>query len=73
MSLFYFYTETHTMTTSGGHIRSTKTYIWYTDDVLGTGATSTVYKGRHKVTYCVGVLLQGTRNSIWKIQIDSSW
>lgn len=29
-------------------IRSTKTYIWYLKDVLGTGATSSVYLGRHK-------------------------
>ncbi|XP_072038763.1 serine/threonine-protein kinase TBK1-like [Amphiura filiformis] len=35
---------------TSGQIRSTKTYIWYTADVLGTGATSTVFKGRHKKT-----------------------
>ncbi|XP_054750839.2 serine/threonine-protein kinase TBK1-like [Lytechinus pictus] len=36
------------MSTQG--IRSTKTYIWYLKDVLGTGATSSVYLGRHKKT-----------------------
>ncbi|XP_071511111.1 serine/threonine-protein kinase TBK1-like isoform X1 [Diadema antillarum] len=35
---------------SGQSIRSTKTYIWYLKDVLGTGATSSVYMGRHKKT-----------------------
>ncbi|XP_022080976.1 serine/threonine-protein kinase TBK1-like [Acanthaster planci] len=38
------------MASTSGQIRSTKTYLWYLQDVLGTGATSTVYKGRHKKT-----------------------
>ncbi|PIK33623.1 putative serine/threonine-protein kinase TBK1 isoform X2 [Apostichopus japonicus] len=29
-------------------IRSSKSFIWYTKDVLGTGATSTVFQGRFK-------------------------
>ena len=37
------------MASASNQIRSTKTYLWYICDVLGTGATSTVYKGRHKV------------------------
>ncbi|XP_071960985.1 serine/threonine-protein kinase TBK1-like [Antedon mediterranea] len=31
-------------------LKSTKSYIWYTGHVLGTGATSNVYIGRHKKT-----------------------
>ncbi len=38
------------MSSASNQIRSTKTYLWYISDVLGTGATSTVYKGRHKKT-----------------------
>ncbi|XP_071806682.1 serine/threonine-protein kinase TBK1-like [Asterias amurensis] len=38
------------MASASNQIRSTKTYLWYISDVLGTGATSTVYKGRHKKT-----------------------
>ncbi|XP_038067208.1 serine/threonine-protein kinase TBK1-like [Patiria miniata] len=35
---------------ASSQIRSTKSYLWYLNDVLGTGATSTVYRGRHKKT-----------------------
>ncbi|XP_033121730.1 serine/threonine-protein kinase TBK1-like [Anneissia japonica] len=31
-------------------LKSTRSYIWYTGHVLGTGATSNVYIGRHKKT-----------------------
>lgn len=30
-------------------MQSTANYLWYTDDLLGQGATASVYKARNKV------------------------
>lgn len=54
-------------------MQSTVNYLWHTDDLLGQGATASVYKARNKVGHSPGQATQPTpgpltpRNS-WSTQ-----
>jgi len=40
-------------------MQSTVNYLWHTDDLLGQGATASVYKARNKVGHSPGQVPSG--------------
>jgi len=38
-------------------VRGSTNYVWFTEEILGSGSSGNVYLGRHKVDFCSLLLL----------------